>query len=198
MKFTFGTIALLALITFAAFFASGCSLLGYDSGEAERIAQKRQDELQASYDRVKEIDAAVADLREKYEQAELAGDTEAILKFGRELALKLKELDLSKDDLADAENAFNGAVEDWENAQKTGNYLEFFVGSILGIFGLGVPGGFAAKKMVGNRNDALRTTAANVEASFSDNPERLTAFKQRQSAALTTSAAKVLNKARGK
>lgn len=189
------TATLIGLFVLVAALLGGCGLIpGFSTKEAQAIAEKRQQELQPVADRLTQIEAAVIEARDAYEEAQRKGDEKAIQEAGQVLLARLGQLDLAKDDWDNAQNAFKSAVKDFQDAKSTADYLEFFVGSlggILGMFGIGVP-------MVKRRNDALAITAASIDTALDD--KSAGAFKAAQVDAFKSNpgALKALNKARGK
>lgn len=192
------SLLLLALLSIT-LLLTGCASLfpGFNTAEAQAIAEKRQAELQATADRVDQLEGAVREARDAYEKARREGDEKAIIAAGQVLAAKLGELDLGKQDLDSARNAFDSAVQDFKDAKGAGEYLNVILGSlggILGAFGIGVP---VARGMVKRRDEALSITAASADALPED---ALLKFKAAQAAGFAgvPGAQKVLNKARGK
>lgn len=198
MKDAIYTICGLILLTLAGCLFSGCAalagMLGVDTEAAAADAQQISEELTPVLEKLDKLEAESTRLIEAAEIAREKGDFEAFMQLSKEIVAVAKEIDFTNADAKRLSNAYDVAVKRFENAKSTGDYLTGILGLLggaLSVFGIGVP-------VVKNRSGALRTTAANVDAAFADNPERLATFKRLQSSSLTAGEAKALNRVRGK
>ena len=194
MKDAIYTICGLILLTLAACMFSGCILPGFNVAEANAIAAKQQEQLGETAAKVKQLEQAVIEARDAYEEAQRSGDAEAIFAAGQVLFAKVREMELGQEDLDRVKKAAETAMQDLRDAESAADYLEFFSGTalgLLGMFGLSTPGR--------NRSTgALSKTAAHAKAVFGDDEDKWNEFLNLQAKGLSTGEANVLNKARGK
>jgi len=186
------TLCLLALLI-GSLCVTGCAsiaeALGLNLDEIETAANESAARIQPLGDKLDKLTREVVALSEQAEIAREKGDVKAYADLLAKATAAAREVDLTKRDWDLARAAFEADAKRYSDAKSANGYVKAVAGSlgtILGMFGIGVP-------MLRRREEALRVTAANAEDAFGTG-EGWAHFTERQAAALSPAARAVLRK----
>lgn len=158
MKFNFGVIALLALLTLFAFFATGCSSFQ----KALEVAERTRAEMEAAGAEAREAYETANTARKRYEAALEEGDGDEItaaLAALREAESQARERELKLDA---TRRAYDTAEAELERARREGNPIETGIGLLLSLV-IGGGGGFLAGKRGGRKEALIDTVVEEVK-----------------------------------
>ena len=180
---------LLAIMLVGVLFLSGCGLIpGFNVQDVRDQTNALALELEGINTDMTAIIGELKRVTEAIKTAQAEGNAEllaSLIEEGQALALLYEQRKGVADKLV---GAYRLSADELKKAESTADYMEAILAMLLGT-GLGFLG---MKMPVARRDDALRTTASNVERLMPE--EMFSEFKALQRSTLTAAAASVLKR----
>ncbi len=174
----------------------GCPLFDDSVKKAQEVAELRQTEFEEARAKFEAAKNDVEVLIAQFQDAQASGDQTLIQTTGDTLARALAKLETYEDAYKAAGGLLDSAITDFKNAQGASDYLGTIMAWIAGLFGLGGVG--VQQLRVRTRDEALGGTTNALEKvkSALSTGEAWQRAKLNMQASLSTSALKVIDKAR--